>query len=378
MRIKIVFLVFLLVLVVMVPVMFLYNVPNPKLTEAKVNWNHSIAARNPKPEEISAFDFLQTKLQGRQGIISYLVDVKSPANYSVSESMGQVMEYAALLGDAELFEKYAAITDKYFKHSTGYYYWKIDVASKKGEATTALVDDLRIVKAYFIANEKKLGNYDEQIGRLANTIYSFDVDANGYPCDYYDGAGKQQANLVSMFYLDVGTMEKLTKVNARWLVPYKHAVSILLNMPENRYGFYPQTYRIDTKQYLWPSSINMVENLYTAMDAHSAGKSTDALVNFLKAQIKQGKVYNLYNSDGTPATEDESTAVYALAARFLMLNKEQQAAKWCYRRTLDFQIDDKQGFVGGFGESETGLVYAFDQLEALLMLRMVEVKNDSQ
>ena len=122
----------------------------------------------------------------------------------------------------------------------------------------------------------------------------------------------------------------------------------------------------------------MVENLYTAIDAYNADKNTNAFVKFLKEQIKQGTVYNRYYSDGKPATQDESTAVYALAARFLALNNEWEAAEWCYRRTLDFQISDKKSFEGGFGEPETGLVYAFDQLEALLMLRMVETKNDSQ
>ncbi|WP_145987672.1 hypothetical protein [Methylomusa anaerophila] len=367
----------MVVLAVMVQFIFLNNTPNPNLTEAKVNQNPA-AGKNPKPEEIQAFRFLRTRMQSPHGVIRYLVDAKSPAAFGVSESMGQAMEYTALLGDAKLFGKYAAFTDKYFKDPTGYYYWKIDVASKKGETTSALVDDLRIVKAYFIANEKKLGNYDKQIEKLAEAIYEFDVDAKGYPCDFYDGIAKKKADIVSLFYLDVETMEKLSKVNAKWSASHKNAIRILLNMPENQHGFYPQTFKIDTKQYIWPISINMVENLYTAIDAYNAGKSTSALVTFLKAQVKQGKVYNHYNSDGTPVNQDESTAVYALSTRFLALNNEWEAAEWCYHRTLDFQINDKKSFEGGFGEPETGLVYAFDQLEALLMLRMVEIKNDSQ
>lgn len=371
------FFVCMIVLAVIVQFSFFNEPTNNKLTEAKMNQD-SAFVKNPKPEEIQAFQFLQTKMRSSKGIIRYLVETKSPATYSVSESMGQAMEYTALLGDAKLFNEYAAITDKYFRDPSGYYYWKIDVASKKGETTSALVDDLRIVKAYFIANEKKLGNYDKQIEKLAEDIYKFDVDAQGYPCDFYDGAAKSKANEVSLFYLDVETMEKLSKVNANWSSTHKNAVSILSNMPENQHGFYPQTFKIDTKQYIWPSSINMVENLYTAIDVYKAGKSTSPFVNFLKTQIKQGKIYNHYNSDGTPADQDESTAVYALAARFLVLNNEFEAGEWCYRRAMDFQISDKNAFAGGFGEPETGLVYAFDQLEALLMLRTVEIKNDSQ
>ena len=328
--------------------------------------------------EVKGLHFLQTKLQSPQGLIYYLAEHKSAASYSVSESMGQAMEYAALIGDKNLFENYAKITDKYFRDPTGYFYWKIDVATKKGEPASALVDDLRLIKAYFIANEHNMGNYDEQIKNLSEIVYKFDIDTNGYPCDYYDGEGKQKARVVSLFYLDVETLEKLSKFNNKWSTPYQKAKEILLTMPENRYGFYPQTFAINTNQYLWPATINMVENLYTAMDAHQAGKNTRPFATFLKKQVKKGKIYNYYHVDGTSADKDESTAVYALAARFLALNNEMEAADWCYRRTLEFQMGDAKAFAGGFGEQDTGLVYAFDQLEALLMLRMVDVRNVSQ
>jgi hypothetical protein len=317
-------------------------------------------------------------MQSPQGLIYYSVEDKSFAAYSVLESMGQAMEYAALIGDGKLFDYYAEITDKYFQHPTGYYYWKIDVATKKGEPSSALVDDLRLFKAYFIANEKKLGNYDEQLEKLSEVILQSDIDDSGYLCDYYDGGTNQKATEVSLFYLDVEILEKLSRYNNKWLIPYHNAKDILLRMPENKYGFYPKTFKTKTKKYVWDTSVNMVENLYTAIDAYHAGKNTRALLTFLKAQIKKGKIYNHYNLDGTPVNQDESTAVYALATRFLALNNENAAVAWCYRRTLEFQISDEKSFHGGFGEKETGLVYAFDQLEALLMLRMVEIKNVSQ
>lgn len=351
--------------------------PQP-LTEAKVRQSYAAATKAPTEAEVNAFRFLQKNMRNKQGIIPYLVKDDGPENYSVSESMGQAMEYIALIGDAALFKEYAAATDTYFRDSSGYYYWKIDVKSKKGETSSALVDDLRIAKAYFIAREKKLGNYEATLQRLAQEIYRFDVDEQGFPCDYYDGASQKKANLVSLFYLDVETMAKLSQVDKKWQLPLEQANRILQNIPENQHGFYPQSFQIDTRQYLWPSSINMVENLYTALDVQQSGKSTAALVNFLKQQIKQGKIYNHYHADATVADPNESTAVYALAARLLFLNNEQAAAEKCYQRMLDFQIEEKQKAAGGFGDPETGLVYAFDQLEALLMLRTVDVKDDSQ
>lgn len=349
-----------------------------KDTAHTVPQNNITVVKAFAPAEIQGFQFLQAKMQSSQGLIYYLVEERAPASYSVLESIGQAMEYTALTGDRKMFEYYADIAERYFKDPSGYYYWKIDVATKQGEPASAFVDDLRLVKAYFIASERKLGNYDRQLEKVAETIFKFDIDANGFPCEYYDGKAKQKAAVVPLFYLDVETLKKLSHIHNRWLAPYNHAKNILLHMPDNRYGFYPITFNIKTKQYVWGPSINMVENLYTALDAYAAGKDTRPLVSFLKKQVKKGKIYNHYHLNGAAADQNESTAVYALAARFLALNSEHEAASWCYHRTLQFQIGDTRLFQGGFGESETGLVYAFDQLEALLMLRMVETKHVSQ
>jgi len=345
---------------------------------SEMNHNNVTTIKALVPAEIAGLKFLQTKMQTPHGLIYYSVEHKSQVSYSVLESMGQAMEYAALIGNGELFDYYAKVTDTYFKDLTGYYYWQIDVATKHGETSSALVDDLRLVKAYFIAHENKLGKYDQQIKEISDRIFEFDINDGGYPCDYYDGGTKQKATTVSLFYLDVETLGKLSGFNNKWIIPYGNARDILVNMPENKYGFYPISFKTNSKRYVWGSSINMVENLYTAIDAYNAGKNTQALITFLKREVRKGKIYNLYNLDGAPADQNESTAVYALAARLLALNNEEEAAAWCYRRTLQFQIGDKRSLNGGFGEEDSGLVYAFDQLEALLMLRMVPAKYVSQ
>lgn len=336
------------------------------------------AVKTVTPAENQGLQFLQTKMRSSQGLPYYSVENKAPAAYSVLESVGQAMEYAALIGNKNLFDEYAGLADKYFKDPSGYYYWKIDVSSKKGDPSSAFVDDLRLVKAYFLANERKLGNYDKQIEKVSETIFQFDIDGNGFPCEYYDGKAKQKASVIPLFYLDVDTLRKLSQFNNKWLNPYQQAKDILFNMPENNHGFYPGEFKIPSKQYTWGSSVNMVENLYTALDAYDAGRDTRTFAAFLKKQVTAGKIYNHYYLNGKPVDENESTAVYALAARFLTLNNEKEAAKICYRRTLEFQVKDNQAFYGGFGESTTGLVYAFDQLEALLMLRMVEATDVSQ
>ena len=345
------------------------TINSPKEQDNKLN---IAAAQRLDTEEAQGAQFLQTKLTNTDGLIYYLVERQSGAAYSVLESMGQAMEYAALSGNRELFLKYAQSMEKHFRDPGGYYYWKIDVATGKGETASALVDDVRLAKAYFIAHEKGLGDFSSQIYQLSEIIYQFDVNDNGYPCDYFEGDTQKKAGHVSLFYLDVGTFEKLAKVNAKWLKPHENAKKILRSMPENKHGFYPKTFELDIQKYVWGDTVNMVENLYTALDAQAAGRNTRPLAAFLKKQIRNGKIFNHYHANGKPDGDDESVAVYALAVRFLLNNGEQEAAEQCYRRMSEFQIKSQDSFAGGFGDEDNGLVYAFDHLEALLMMRMVK------
>lgn len=328
------------------------------------------------PVELEGLGFLRMKMQSSEGLIYRAVERENNASYSLLESMGQAMEYAALAGDAELFKYYASVTDTYFRDtSLGYYHWQVDVASKQGLPSSALVDDLRVAKAYFIAHDKKLGSYTNKLKYLSDCLLKFAINEAGYPCDYYDASVNEKAKEVSLFYLDVGTLEQLSQLDQRWQVPYLQSKIILLAVPWNQFGFYPKKFNLVTKEYVWHPNINMVENLYTALNAYKAGKDTEEFLLFLKKQIQQGQIYNIYNMDGTPQSTDESTAVYALATRFFSLHDDPEAVALCYRKALYFQIQE-QPWLGGFGEDEPSLVYAFDQLEALLMLRMVENNYD--
>ena len=327
-------------------------------------------------DERSGVEFLQKSLQAKNGIIYYLIDHGRPTSYSVLESMGQAMQYAALLGDNALLDEYASVTlASFYSDAAGYYPWKIDVSSREGETASAMIDDLRLAKAYLIAQKSAPDKYVKELQSLSEVMLRTDINKEDYPCDFYDSSSRTQADFVSLFYLDTAVMADLSGVDARWSKVHACAVTILQHMPENEYGFYPQSYGIAEKKYNWGDTINMVENLYTAIDASEAGKNTALFREFLKRQVKKKKLYNHYQLDGTPVDSDESTAVYALAARFLWAQQEKEAGDWCYKRMLDFQIDKKSAADGGFGDADTGTVYAFDQLEALLTMRMVNQEN---
>ena len=329
------------------------------------------------PAEVRAWQFLHGRMLDENGVISYLVNPKKASANCVFESMGQAMEYLALIGDAELFARYARITDRYFRAKEGYYYWEVSDHDKKGAVVTALIDDVRLFRAYYMAHEKKMGDYTAKLQALADEIYRFDVNwvgSDDYAVSWYNREEDGKDTGVDLFYLDVETMEQMARYDERWGAPVKNARKILLDIPKNRFGFYPARFEIAEGKFPIPPRTNMIENLYTALFAHYAGADTKPFSEFLKKEIARGRIHNIYDTkSGKPLTkEGECTAVYALAARFLDLSGEGEAALKCYNRTLSLQIGVDRAFMGGFSMDEDESVYAFDQLEALLMLRLVD------
>ena len=325
------------------------------------------------PAETRGWQFLHYGMLDDDGVIR-LANSPKASPRAVLESMGQAMEYLALIGDAALFARYAEVTDRYFKAAEGYYYWEVSPEDKKGSRVTALIDDIRLFRAYEIAQEKRLGDYAAKLHALADEIYRFDVSDAGHAVSWYNGEEGGKDGGVDLFYLDAKTMEQMARYDERWRMPTENARKILRKAPQNKFGFYPTRYEVESGKYASKPETNMVENLYTALFAHEAGKDTKPFAAFLKKEIAKGSVCNIYDTKtGKPVAErGESTAVYALATRFLDLSGEGEASARCYNKALAAQIGVDSKFMGGFSMDEGESVYAFDQLEALLMLRLMD------
>lgn len=361
------------VLVILISCFFVNTVNcNPQGNNTRKQQERAILANSVDDER--GFIFLKKKLHDQNDVIIYSVNQQGLADYGVSESMGQAMEYAALRKDRQYFDLLAAQTDKYYLDRAGYYYWKINAENYAGEQISALVDDLRIFKAYYLAAQNNMGDYSKQLAYVSESIYKFDSDGK-YLYDFYDDRSQQKADYVSLFYLDMNSIDMLKAYDKqKWQELWQNSRELLQKIEKREYGFYPVAFSYSEKKYVWnETGINMVENLYTALNLYNADGDTGSLLKFMREEIKTNKkIANWYNFDGSVKDENESAAVYALAARLFWLNNDSKYALWCYSKVLAFQIEDVSDFGGGFGDQDSGMVYAFDQLEALLMLRMVQ------
>lgn len=325
------------------------------------------------PAELRAWPFLHYRMLDGAGAVRYLASPKRVSPNAVFESMGQAMEYLALLGDGPLFAHYAEATDRLFRAKDGYYCWQIALKTQKTRRTTALIDDIRLFRAYFIAHSKKLGDYSAKMRALAADIYRFDT-LDGKPVSFYNAESGERDAGVHLFYLDTAAMGQMAQYDGRWNETAREARKLLLAIPKNAFGFYPPKFDYINGAFEANPQTNMVENLYTALFLRRAGGDTKPFAAFLKKALAAGRLYNLYDTrTGRPVTEQgESIAVYSLAARFLAQCGERAAANTAYSKVLSAQIGANSPFMGGFSLNGDQSVFAFDQLEAMLMLRLFD------
>ena len=277
------------VLVILISCFFVNTVNcNPQGNNTRKQQERAILVNSVDDER--GFIFLKKKLHDQNDVIIYSVNQQGLADYGVSESMGQAMEYAALRKDRQYFDLLAAQTDKYYLDRAGYYYWKINAENYAGEQISALVDDLRIFKAYYLAAQNNMGDYSKQLAYVSESIYKFDSDGK-YLYDFYDDRSQQKADYVSLFYLDMNSIDMLKAYDKqKWQELWQNSRELLQKIEKREYGFYPVAFSYSEKKYVWnETGINMVENLYTALNLYNADGDTGSLLKFMREEIKTNK-----------------------------------------------------------------------------------------
>lgn len=163
-------------------------------------------------KEKELLNFIRRDLIDNRGLIISKIENGKPSEYSLLESYGELMEYALLRGDKDLFDILLTIVNKYFYSKDGYLYWRINRLTLIPENSTALIDSLRIlnalVSAYEIFKDKK---YMEMGEKISEEILKFNSSGEFF-VDYYDGNTKAKANKISLFYLDLRKLKKIAKL----------------------------------------------------------------------------------------------------------------------------------------------------------------------
>jgi hypothetical protein len=290
----------------------------------------------------------------------------------LSESTGLMMLYALKTNDQRLFNQQNAFLDKYLLDRNGLVRWMVDPDDDSLNAhANASIDDLRIISSLIQADAQwgpaGKSSYLAKSNRLASTLLERNV-SGGRLTDYYDWKSNEPADTVTISYLDIRTMTRLSDKDARWKSVAGTSRKLLEEaaLPN---GLFKKTFHWKSAQWGPLEEVHLVDSLYSAYHLAEAGGDITPTLDFIAAQMKNtGKLYGRFLPDGTPYGELESPAVYALAIRiFDLLDPGGTTEALLRERLAAMRVTDPASpYFGAFVQLPSLEGFSFDHLQALL------------
>ena len=322
------------------------------------------------------------------GVLSVL-----PGAVVLSESQGLLMEYAALTGDAGLFETAWNYVRRKLLTESGQISWR-SVDGERAD-TDALLDDLRILKALVAAGRT------EEAEALREAILAYDLRPDGKPVDFATKYGGQ-AGQISLCYLDLDALWLLDESDVdaaevqsgngdRFADGVKHqgsgsaystvkAAQDLLTggYISDSFPLYYSAFDYESGEYS-REELHTAEALITLLHLSESGLLKSESYEWLRRHVEMGDLAARYDVNGNPVRGYDyySTAVYGIAA--MIAASEQDAALYtqAVNRMERLRVTDADsewyGSYGIPGEEHN----AFDQCIPMLVHAINHIDVDS-
>lgn len=354
------------ILIIAIFILF-FNREYLKPVHMDVNWNDNF---NP-PEEKMLFDFIEKDLsKSGYGIYTNYIDKSSEGDitkgYSVlSESEGLMMLYSVNSNNKELFDEHFDIV-KEMRLKNGLISWRKE--GDKNSPSSATIDELRIIKALLLANNRWNSFYYKFYAiNIANSLLKH-AEENKTLVDYIDDYGK--GNTTTLCYLDLPTMKLLSQLDKKWEGIYEKSNSIIENgriseeVPLYRKVFYEETQKYDEEE-----NVDFLLSTIVILNRIEAGENEESSIKWIKEKFKKdGFLVATYNGKNGDATSQiESPSIYSNVALIANYIGDKELFNKAIDKLKYYQIKNKDSVLyGGFGDEKTNSVYSFDNLNALL------------
>lgn len=331
----------------------------------------SLPLSDNRQEQQALYNFINTQLTGSYGVYTNALDTDESAEVAtghevLSESASLMMIYAVLAGDKELFDRQWGLGQQTFDMEGGFSYRYSPKLDKKYPVNAA-VDDLRLIGALYEAGEVfDDGAYTEEANKYSQRLYDHNVK-DGYLFDLYDNKYKVTNESVTLCYIDLNVLRKLSISSEVRGVLLHNMNSILEDgYLSNAFPFYETRFDYKTGEYS-SENINTVESLLSILHLAEVNQHKLESIRYLKEHVEAGTLYGQYTREGKPANDIRSTAIYALTAMIGAQTGDDSLYRTSIERMNEFRVADPGSpLYGGFGNTATGQAYSFDNLMALL------------
>lgn len=313
----------------------------------------NLTRKNILEEEKIILNFIRERFIDRKGLIISEIKNKKPSTYSLLESYGQLMEYSLLTNDKESFDIFWNEVKKYFVSKKGYLYWRIDRRTFKPDKATALIDSLRVLHSLILAYEKfKNSLYLEEAKKVGEGLLKYNTFQD-YLVDCYDENTDSKILKISLFYLDLNKLKKISQYLPEFEKYYLNSKRILEKSIAISNSFFPKELDLVSKNYIYTENINILEQILTLLNLE-ASTNLEKFEKYISIKI--------YNCD--------DPTVYALWSRYYLRKEDLEKARETLSYIKNFQKDNL-----GIGDLNSMSFYIYTQLETLITLRQLERKK---
>lgn len=333
-------------------------------------------------DEKMLLNFVSDKLIGQDGgVHTNYINESSDGDITkghavLSESQGIMLLYNLEKNNRDNFNT----TFDYIKNNmmlpNNLLSWRVDGDEETN--TSATIDDLRVIKALLLADEKwNDKNYRKFALKIADGIQKESLDKKDYVLtDFYDGYNK--SDVTTLCYLDLPTLRMLANLDYfKWKKVYDKSVEILNGgYISDKLPLYRKAYYRNTNSYDENTDADTLLSMIVVLNKLQEGQDVSTTVEWIRKEFQQnGKIFATYNiADGTPSSEFESTSVYAMIVQIASILGDKEIQNFAMNRMKEFQIKNKNSEVyGGFGSEDGTNVFSYDNLNALLAYRYYRV-----
>jgi hypothetical protein len=322
-------------------------------------------------EEQELLQFINTQLMGPYGVYTNLQETAEAAEMAtghevLSESASLLMRAAVLDGNQQLFDQQWALARDTFDMEGGFSY-RFSPKQQKQYTVNAAVDDLRLIGALYEAGQAfNQPEYTEEADEYGRRFYDNNV-RNGYMNDFYDNIFKTTNGFVTLCYIDLSVLQKLSiSSELRGILLHNMGVILEDGYLSDSFPFYETRFDYKTGEYS-SEQINTVESLLTILHLAENHRQKPASIRYIKEQVAAGTLYGQYTRDGQRTNDIRSTAIYALTAMIGAVLGDQPLYAASIERMNEFRSTNAASrLYGGFGDETAGQAYSFDNLMALV------------
>ncbi|WP_405081140.1 hypothetical protein ACI48J_00220 [Paenibacillus chitinolyticus] len=326
---------------------------------------------NVQNERQALYAFIKTRMTGPFGVFTNLKETDEAKEAAtghevLSESASLQMREDARSKRKEEFARHWALAKQTFDLKRGFSY-RYSPKQQKKYPLNAAVDDLRMIRALTEAAKAfDEPAYAKEAEKYGKRFYETNVK-DGKLYDFYDETYGITNKFVTLCYIDLRTLGMLP-------LPDASRQALLDNMKgliakgylSDAFPFYETRFDYEKNAYT-SEGINMVESLLTVLHLAEAGEPAPASIRYIKEHVKAGTLYGRYTKEGTPATQVQSTAIYAITAMIGSEIGDASLYQDSIQRMNAYQVKDEGSPLnGGFGDVASGQAYSFDNLMALL------------